>query len=153
MTFFSLEMSCLATALSNPWSHGVPLGTALGNAGFRETNLVGIAVRQPGRQQLGGRGDVPEDENLQQKEMLNLLLAPPGGRPGAGRPLRSGLWSSWFGWPRGRPFRLEYVTRALLHLVLLPELGISNNIQRAAVEDLWNYSAEQFGIAVRSASS
>ena len=28
---FSLEMSCLATALRNFWSHGVPLGTALGN--------------------------------------------------------------------------------------------------------------------------
>ena len=48
-------MSGLATALRNPWSHGVPLGTALGNAGFRETNRVGIAVRQPRRQQVGRR--------------------------------------------------------------------------------------------------
>ena len=48
-------MSCLAQTLRNRWSHGVPLGTALGNAGFRETNRVGIAVRQLGRQQVGGR--------------------------------------------------------------------------------------------------
>jgi hypothetical protein len=52
---FSLEMSCLATALTSPWSHGVPLGKALGNAGIRETSRVGIAVRQPRRQQVGGR--------------------------------------------------------------------------------------------------
>ena len=56
---FSLEMSCLATALRMPWSHCVPLGTALGNAGFCETNRVGIAVRQPGRQQVGGRRRCP----------------------------------------------------------------------------------------------
>ena len=34
---FSLEMSCLTTALRNPWSHGVPLGTAVGNAACRKS--------------------------------------------------------------------------------------------------------------------
>ena len=54
--------------------------------------------------------------------------------------------------PEDARFRLEYVTRALLHLILLSELGISADIQRAVVDEAWDYSVEQFGIAVRSAS-
>jgi hypothetical protein len=42
------------------------VGTALGNAGFRETNRVGIAVRDNREDsRSAGAGDVTEDENLE----------------------------------------------------------------------------------------
>ena len=46
-------------------------------------------------------------------------------------------------------YRLVYITRALLHLIVLSELGISADTQRGLVNDEWNYSAEQFRDAVR----
>lgn len=50
-------------------------------------------------------------------------------------------------------YRLEYITRALLHLVILAELGISGDKQRRIVRDNWDYSAERFGVAVRASQS
>ncbi|MDW5614230.1 MULTISPECIES: HEPN domain-containing protein [Mycolicibacterium] len=47
-------------------------------------------------------------------------------------------------------YRLEYVTRALLHLVILAELGISSEKQREVVRDNWQYSADRFGFAVKA---
>lgn len=47
-------------------------------------------------------------------------------------------------------YRLEYITRALLHLVILAELGISSEKQRQIVRDRWQYSADRFGLAVKA---
>ena len=55
--------------------------------------------------------------------------------------------------PENARYRLEYVTRALLHLIILAELGISAEIQRAVVQQAWEYSAEQFRDAVRAATA
>src|SRR5260370_42321424 len=38
-------------------------------------------------------------------------------------------------------FRLDYVTRAVLHLVILAKLGVSSERQRQAVFEKWRYSA------------
>lgn len=50
-------------------------------------------------------------------------------------------------------YRLVYITRALLHLILLSELGVDAETQRRLVNDEWGYSAEHFGDAVRNTSS
>lgn len=50
-------------------------------------------------------------------------------------------------------FRLEYVTRALLHLVILAELGLTAERQRQIVNEHWDYSAERFGEAVKASQS
>lgn len=50
-------------------------------------------------------------------------------------------------------YRLEYVTRALLHLIIVAELGISAERQREVVDLNWGYSAGEFGIAVKAAAS
>lgn len=50
-------------------------------------------------------------------------------------------------------YRLEYVTRALLHLVILAELGLTVERQRQVVSENWDYSAERFGEAVKASQS
>ena len=45
-------------------------------------------------------------------------------------------------------YRLEYVTRALLHLIILSELGSTGEEQRRVVLEHWRYSADKFGEAV-----
>lgn len=50
-------------------------------------------------------------------------------------------------------YRLEYVTRALLHLIIVAELGISAERQREVVDLNWGYSAGEFGNAVKAAVS
>jgi hypothetical protein len=45
-------------------------------------------------------------------------------------------------------YRLAYITRAFLHLVVLAKLGVSAEAQRRVVNDEWRYSAEKFGAAV-----
>lgn len=45
-------------------------------------------------------------------------------------------------------YRLDDITRALLHLVILAELGLSADTQRRLVNDEWGYSAARFGDAV-----
>lgn len=47
-------------------------------------------------------------------------------------------------------YYLVSVTRALLHLVLLAELGVSAEIQRRLVNDEWDYIAQRFRTAVRN---
>lgn len=71
------------------------------------------------------------------------------------------LWAKWLtrarnsiGHPSGKKpsasapevafFKLAYVTRALLHLVLMAEIGISPELQRRAVENSWDYVAHVF---------
>jgi hypothetical protein len=46
-------------------------------------------------------------------------------------------------------YRLVYITRALLHLIVLSELGMSAETQRRLVNDELSYSAERFRDAVR----
>lgn len=53
--------------------------------------------------------------------------------------------------PEDARFRLTFVTRALLHLIIIAELGISAEVQRSVVRKSWGYSAEQFGEAVNAA--
>lgn len=53
--------------------------------------------------------------------------------------------------PENARYRLPYVSRALLNLVLMQELGISAELQRRAVDDLYSYSARQFKKAVTAA--
>ena len=47
-------------------------------------------------------------------------------------------------------YYLVSVTRALLHLVVLAELGVSAETQRRLVNDEWNYIAQRFRAAVRN---
>jgi hypothetical protein len=49
-------------------------------------------------------------------------------------------------------FRLEYITRALLHLIVLAELGLSGEDQRQVVFEKWRYAADKFREAVTQAS-
>jgi hypothetical protein len=51
--------------------------------------------------------------------------------------------------PEEAQYRLTYVTKALLHLILLEELGISAELQRNAVRSFFRYPADQFGKEVR----
>jgi hypothetical protein len=44
---------------------------------------------------------------------------------------------------------MVYITRALLHLVLIDQLGISGEIQRGVVQKHWGFSAAKFRDAVR----
>ena len=48
-------------------------------------------------------------------------------------------------------FRLEYITRAALHLIILAELGMSGEDQRQVVFEKWSYAAGKFGEAVAAA--
>jgi hypothetical protein len=50
-------------------------------------------------------------------------------------------------------YRLEYVTRAFLHLVILAKLGVSDEVQRQLVFENWRYSAERFRDAIRESQS
>ena len=50
-------------------------------------------------------------------------------------------------------FRLEYITRAVLHLIILAELGLSGEDQRQVVFEKWRYAADRFGEAVAAANS
>lgn len=50
-------------------------------------------------------------------------------------------------------YRLTYVTKALLHLVLMQELGLSAATQQKAVENNFGYSARAFGEGVRAAKA
>jgi ApeA N-terminal domain 1 len=43
--------------------------------------------------------------------------------------------------PEKALYRMVYITRALLHLVLIDQLGISAEIQRGVVQELWGFSA------------
>jgi hypothetical protein len=49
-------------------------------------------------------------------------------------------------------FRLEYITRAVLHLIILAELGLSGEDQRQVVFEKWSYAASKFGEAVAEAN-
>jgi ApeA N-terminal domain 1 len=49
-------------------------------------------------------------------------------------------------------FRLESVTRAVLHLIILAELGLSGEDQRQVVFEKWRYAADRFGEAVAEAN-
>lgn len=53
--------------------------------------------------------------------------------------------------PEKALYRLQYITRALLHLVLIDQLGISAEVQREIVQELWSFSAARFRDAVRDA--
>ncbi len=53
--------------------------------------------------------------------------------------------------PEDARYRLAYVTKALLHLVLLQKLGISVEVQSRAVADIYGYSASKFREAVADA--
>ena len=46
--------------------------------------------------------------------------------------------------PEDARYRLARITKALLHLVILNQLGISAEHQRRAVQDIFDYSARQF---------
>lgn len=50
--------------------------------------------------------------------------------------------------PEDARYRLTYVTKALLHLVLMQQLGIGSSYQRKAVNDNWGYSAREFKASV-----
>jgi len=50
-------------------------------------------------------------------------------------------------------YRLAYVTKALLHLVLMQELGLSAATQQKAVENNFGYSARAFGEGVSAAKT
>ncbi|MFE3983071.1 HEPN domain-containing protein [Nocardia tengchongensis] len=54
--------------------------------------------------------------------------------------------------PENGRYRLAYVTKALLHLVLMQRLGISAEMQRRAVADIYGYSAHAFREAIAAAS-
>lgn len=54
--------------------------------------------------------------------------------------------------PEDARYRLPYVSRALLHLVLMEKLGISPELQQRAVKDLYEYSARQFKKAVEASA-
>ena len=54
--------------------------------------------------------------------------------------------------PEEARYRLTYVTRALLHLIILAELGVSSDIHRAVVREEWRYSAARFAEMIRAAS-
>ncbi|MFE7422123.1 HEPN domain-containing protein [Rhodococcus sp. NPDC057529] len=53
--------------------------------------------------------------------------------------------------PEQARYRLTYLTKALLHLVLMQELGLSAATQQKAVENNFGYSARAFGEVVRAA--
>lgn len=57
--------------------------------------------------------------------------------------------------PEKARYRLPDITRALLHLVVIAELGISAEVQRRVVGDqnLWGFSAERFREAVQDATA
>lgn len=50
--------------------------------------------------------------------------------------------------PKEVRYRLTYVTKALLHLVLLGRIGVSAELQRSAVENQWIYVANAFEVEV-----
>jgi hypothetical protein len=50
--------------------------------------------------------------------------------------------------PEDARYRLTYVTRALLHLVILNELGVSPEVQRRLVSEEWSYAAATFANAM-----
>jgi len=52
--------------------------------------------------------------------------------------------------PEQARYRLTYVTKALLHLVLMQELGLSAATQQKAVDNNFGYSARAFGEVVRA---
>ncbi|WP_374610383.1 HEPN domain-containing protein [Gordonia sp. (in: high G+C Gram-positive bacteria)] len=52
------------------------------------------------------------------------------------------------GVPEEVRYRLTYVTKALLHLVLLERIGVSAELQRSAVENQWIYVANAFEVEV-----
>jgi hypothetical protein len=54
--------------------------------------------------------------------------------------------------PEKALYRLLYITRALLHLVLIDQLGISAEVQRRVVQDVWGFSAARFREAVIEAT-
>ncbi|WP_157124997.1 ApeA N-terminal domain 1-containing protein [Nocardia pseudovaccinii] len=54
--------------------------------------------------------------------------------------------------PEDARYRLSYVTKALLHLVLLQKLGISSELQSRAVADIYGYSAREFRKVVAEAA-
>lgn len=51
--------------------------------------------------------------------------------------------------PETARFRLTYVTRALLHLVIMAEIGLPREVQVRAVKEVWWYSASAFSKAVK----
>lgn len=51
--------------------------------------------------------------------------------------------------PESARFRLTYVTRALLHLVIMTEIGLPRELQVQAVNEVWWYSADAFSKAVK----
>jgi ApeA N-terminal domain 1 len=56
--------------------------------------------------------------------------------------------------PEKPRYRLQDITRALLHLVIISELGISTEVQRRVVGDqnIWGFSAARFRKAVNDAA-
>lgn len=52
--------------------------------------------------------------------------------------------------PEAARFRLTYITKALLHLVIMNEIGVGEEKQREAVQNVWWFSSKRFGEAVRS---
>ncbi|MGZ6801176.1 MAG: hypothetical protein ACXVGR_15355, partial [Mycobacteriaceae bacterium] len=54
--------------------------------------------------------------------------------------------------PEEARYKLAYVTRALLHLIIHAELGVSSDVQRAVVREKWRYSAERFAETIAAAS-
>jgi hypothetical protein len=55
--------------------------------------------------------------------------------------------------PEKALYRLQYITRALLHLVLIDQMGISAEDQRSVVQHLWGFSATRFREAVIEATT
>jgi hypothetical protein len=49
-------------------------------------------------------------------------------------------------------YRLEYITRAVLHLIIMAELGMAGEEQRQVVFEKWSYAAGKFGQAVAQAN-
>jgi hypothetical protein len=56
--------------------------------------------------------------------------------------------------PEKPRYRLQDITRALLHLVIISELGISTEVQRRVIGDqnIWGFSAARFRKAVNDAA-
>ncbi|MGV9711933.1 ApeA N-terminal domain 1-containing protein [Gordonia sp. NPDC003424] len=53
--------------------------------------------------------------------------------------------------PESARFRITYITKALLHLVVMNEIGVDAEKQREAVRNAWWFSAKRFEEAVRAA--
>lgn len=53
--------------------------------------------------------------------------------------------------PEPARFRITYITKALLHLVVMNEIGVEAEKQREAVGNAWSFSANRFKEAVRAA--